>query len=105
VNPHPIDLFHVYGWKGSDQYFVTSASSAEDGMQIAKDYLGAYQRMTLENVREHRIVWDSAHVCNDGFLCEDHPTEAWKHEGCEAAGMPCPICRPNLAPDDDESQE
>jgi hypothetical protein len=44
-------------------------------------------------------------VCADGWICEGHPTEAWQHDGCEAAGMPCPICRPSLAPNDQEGDD
>lgn len=38
----------------------------------------------------------SDHGCNDGLLCEAHPTIGWPHDNCPGPGMPCPRCLPEL---------
>lgn len=40
-------------------------------------------------------------ICNEGWVCEKHPEEAWGHGECEAAGAPC-ICNPRGRVDWDE---
>jgi hypothetical protein len=34
------------------------------------------------------------HGCNDGWVCEVHPSLGWPHDDCAGPGMPCPVCQP-----------
>jgi hypothetical protein len=27
-----------------------------------------------------------------GWVCEEHPDQPMRHEGCRGAGDPCPVC-------------
>ena len=27
--------------------------------------------------------------CNDGWMCEEHEGQPWRHSGCGGAGIPC----------------
>ncbi len=60
------------------------------------------QPWSLDRIAEaHRELM---HVCNDGWICEEHPEQGWPHDDCAGPGMPCPICnnapgRPRLPED------
>jgi len=38
------------------------------------------------------------HGCNDGWVCEVHPTLGWPHDDCGGPGVPSPICQPEEGP-------
>jgi hypothetical protein len=29
------------------------------------------------------------HNCDEGWICEEHPTLPWPHDDCAGPGMPC----------------
>jgi hypothetical protein len=37
-------------------------------------------------------------VCNDGWICEEHPDRGWPHDDCAGPGVPCPICNVQSPP-------
>ena len=35
-------------------------------------------------------LWEnSEHVCDQGWVCEQHPNREWPHNACAGPGMPC----------------
>ncbi len=42
------------------------------------------------------LTADPKHVCDDGWICGQHPGREWPHDDCAGPGMPCPVC--NNAP-------
>jgi hypothetical protein len=37
-------------------------------------------------------------LCNDGWFCEQHPTQGWPHGKCAGPGIPCPVCNTGSPP-------
>jgi hypothetical protein len=35
------------------------------------------------------------HVCEDGWICEQHPEQGWPHDDCAGPGRPCTLCQPS----------
>jgi hypothetical protein len=40
-------------------------------------------------------------LCRDErWICEEHPDQPMRHDGCRGAGVPCPDCNPAGGPDE-----
>jgi hypothetical protein len=33
------------------------------------------------------------HVCEDGWICEQHPEKGWPHDDCPGPRAPCLVCQ------------
>jgi hypothetical protein len=36
--------------------------------------------------------------CNLGWICEEHPDQAWSHDNCAGPSVPCPVCNTQSPP-------
>ena len=73
--------------------------------RLAKDLKSERQR-SLELHREavrlremaRRVKPGHVHACNDGWLCEAHPTLGSPHDHCRGPAVSCPVCQPKDGP-------
>jgi hypothetical protein len=60
----PVGLFFLYGWRrGKGPYYLTNATTIDEGIGLAQPFLRTHRRVTVESVHEDgAVVWDSDRV-------------------------------------------